>query len=60
MKNIISIRTSSVFSICIVKRGGIKKKFHINALREQPRKIGPIPMNIANIETAKSRMKETD
>jgi hypothetical protein len=40
--------------------GGIKKKSQMKALSDETSKIGPIPMNVARIETTKSRMNETD
>jgi hypothetical protein len=55
-----SIKISSVFSICIVNLGGMKKKFHTKALKEEASKIGPIPINVARMETTKSRINETD
>jgi hypothetical protein len=60
MKNIPNIKASSVLSIFTVNFGGIKKKFHIKALSEEARVIGPIPINIARMDTTNSRINETD
>jgi hypothetical protein len=59
MKYIISIRTSTDFSIWKVKGGGRKKKSQMAALRKAANNIGPVPKKIAKIDTRKSRMNDT-
>jgi len=60
IKNMQNIKTSSVFSICIVNLGGMKKKFQIKALSEDASNIGPIPIATARMDTTKRRINDTD
>jgi hypothetical protein len=54
-----NINKSSVLSIWKVKIGGIKKKFHISALKKAALKTGKMSNSIAKIETVTSSNKAT-
>jgi len=56
------IRNISTFSgvlICKVSVGGIKKKFHIRALRMAATRTGNISKSMAETETTSKRIKAT-
>ena len=59
MKYIINKKKSSVLSTRKVKRGGIKKKSHVNALKKAANNTGKISKNRVSTDTVTSRRKAT-
>jgi hypothetical protein len=59
MKYINNIKESSVEPTLNVNRGGMKKKFQINALNKAARRTGKISKNIAIRETVTNKINAT-